>query len=205
MTYTLVAHDAERRRMLFGIASRWPSVGGVVPCFRPGVGLVCTQHYADGRLARRILDGMQTADLEAAVHAGLADFQREVRQVIAVACSGETYVWTGQDVSPVSGVARAPGVVCAGNMLASEDVADAVVTGYLEAAHLAAPERLIAALRAGERAGGDRRGREAAAIRVWPLDGPDDDPLPLDLRADEDADPLAVLERALTRRREVDY
>ena len=203
MTFTLVGCEAGT--LFVAVASRYPGVGGVVPYHRPGVGLVCAQHDAHSAMAEAILDaladGLPPAD---AVARGATPYAPERRQVVAMTPNGRHHHWCGAQVAPTIGLAQAGNLVAFGNMLATAAVCPAMLNGFLSRAGASLPDRLIAALQAAEAAGGDKRGREAAALRVWPAAYPNVAHLPIDLRIDSDDAPIPALARLLARRRAVD-
>ncbi|NBC32151.1 MAG: DUF1028 domain-containing protein [Alphaproteobacteria bacterium] len=201
MTYTLLGRDAETGALFVALASRWPAVGGIVPYFRTGAGLVCAQHHAVSAMAEAVLDKLAGGiPPDQALALAVPAFEPERRQVAALDLRGHHDHWTGEAVDWHTGHAEAPGLLCIGNMLASPEVPRITLQAFREAGHLPLTRRLLHALRAGEAAGGDKRGREAAALRIWPAAYPAVDHLPIDLRADEDDDPIGVLERILARR-----
>lgn len=205
MTFTLIGRDPGNGDLFLALASRWPGVGGVVPYHRPGVGLVCAQHQAISAIGEAILDAMASGlpPVEA-LSEGIAPFDPALRQVVAMRPDGAFHHWTGDRVDWHTGVAEAEHTVAIGNMLSNGDVPAAMLDDFLAHDRLPLPERLLHALRAGQRAGGDKRGREAAALRVWPASYPHVAHLPLDLRADMDDDPIGLLERLWARRRQVE-
>ena len=205
MTFTLLARDPNSGDIGLAIASRWPGVGGVVPYYRPGIGVVASQSHAHAKLAAAILDRLAVGDdPETALTSVLPRFAPDDRQVLVLTHEGSRALRTGSACLAHVSEAKGPDCLAAGNLLASDAVCPAMVSGYRRAAGGRFADRLLAALRAGEAAGGDRRGRESAAIRIWSQDDPDPVLLPFDLRADSDPDPIAVLDRALGRRREVE-
>ncbi len=191
MTWSIVTHDAQTGAFAVAVATRAFAVGASCPFVRAGVGAVSTQSMTNRYLGPVVLDGMARGLAPAlAIQAALAgDEGRGLRQIHAVDRQGWTACWTGENCVMWCGGASAPGVSVAGNMLAGE----AVVTDTLAAmaSAEALPERLMQAMRAGESAGGDRRGKQSAAmVMVTTEDFPD-----LNLRVDNHADPLEELER----------
>ncbi len=205
MTYTLLARDPESGDIGLAIASCWPAVGGVVPYYHGDVGVVASQSSAHSAMAEEVLAHLASGDdPETALTTVLPRFTPEIRQVIVLAHDGARALRTGSAVLTHVSEAYGPDCVAAGNLLANDTICPAMIDRYLRTGDDRFADRLLAALHAGETAGGDRRGREAAAIRIWPRHYPDPDLLPLDIRADNDPDPIAVLERTLARRRAVE-
>ena len=195
MTWSIVAHDPATGAFAVAVATKAFAVGASCPFVRAGVGAVSTQSFTNRYLAPAILDA-QARGLppDAAIEAALAgDEGRGIRQVHTVDRHGRTAAWTGRNCVTWCGSVAAPGVSVAGNMLAGEPTVAATLTTWQAATDLPMPERLMAAMEAGEAAGGDRRGRQSAAMKlVTTEDFPD-----LDLRVDDHAQPLAELRRLL--------
>ncbi len=195
MTWSIVAHDPNTDAFAVAVTTRAFAVGAFCPFVRSGVGAVSTQSMTNRYLGPAILDGMARGlPPAAAIEGALAgDEGRGVRQVHAVDRQGRTAAWTGQNCVEWCGSVSAGGVSVAGNMLANETVVAATLAAWKAGAALAMPDRLMAALDAGQDAGGDRRGRQSAAmVMVTTEDFPD-----LDLRVDDHADPLVELRRLL--------
>src|SRR5690625_995696 len=93
------------------------------------------------------------------------------RQVALVDAAGRSAVWTGRQCLPWAGGWARPGLALAGNILVGREVLEAMDAAYEAAPHEALGRRLLSALQAGDRAGGDRRGRQSAAVVVMPLEG----------------------------------
>jgi uncharacterized Ntn-hydrolase superfamily protein len=160
---------------------------------RAGVGAVSTQSFTNRYLAPAILDALARGlPPDAAIESALAgDAGRGIRQVHAVDRHGRTAAWTGGNCVMWCGSVAAPDISVAGNMLAGEPTVAATLAAWQAAPELPMPERLMAAMEAGEAAGGDRRGRQSAAMKlVTTEDFPD-----LDLRVDDHLQPLPELRR----------
>ena len=191
MTWSVVLHDAETGAFAVAVATCAFAVGASCPFVRSGVGAVSTQSMTNRYLGPAVLDGMARGLAPgAAIEGALAgDEGRHLRQVHAVDRHGRTAAWTGDHCVEWCGSVAVPGVSVAGNMLAGPDVVGATLASLPGAGPL--PERLALAMLAGERAGGDRRGRQSAAMLLTTAeDFPD-----LNLRVDDHPDPLAELER----------
>jgi len=176
MTWSVVLHDADTGAFAVAVATCAFAVGASCPFVRSGVGAVSTQSMTNRYLGPAILDGLARGLApDAAIQGALAgDDGRHLRQVHAVDRHGRTAAWTGDHCVEWCGSTAAPGVSVAGNMLAGPEVVGAT----------------LAAL-SGERAGGDRRGRQSAAMLLTTTEDFSD----LNLRVDDHADPLPELAR----------
>lgn len=192
MTYSLIARDPDSGRFAVAVATCHLAVGAFVPHARAGVGAAATQADTNPMLGPHSLERMAAGlSAPAALEAALAeDPGRVFRQVHLIDRRGATGAWTGVRTGAVAAHRSADGVSVAGNLLAGEAVLDAVLAQWRRGARLPWPERLVAALRAGEDAGGDRRGRQSAALLIQGGEPYAD----LDLRVDHAEDPLAELE-----------
>ncbi len=191
MTWSIVTKDAEGA-FAIAVATRAFAVGAAVPHLRRGVGAVATQSMTNRYLGPAILDAMARglAPEDAIASAMAGDAGRGLRQVHAIDRLGRTAAWTGENCVMWCGHVAGPQVSVAGNMLANGEVVPATLASFAGST-AALPERLMAAMRVGEDAGGDRRGKQSAAMVLTSTeDFPD-----LDLRVDDHADPLAELDR----------
>ncbi|HEY8611498.1 MAG TPA: DUF1028 domain-containing protein, partial [Roseomonas sp.] len=172
------------------------AVGASCPHVRAGVGAVSTQSFTNRYLGPAILDGMERGLAPAAAIEGAlaGDEGRHLRQVHAVDRFGRSAAFTGQNCVEWAGDRTAPGLSVAGNMLAGPAVLHDTFAAFTVNGDKPLPERLTLAMEAGEAAGGDRRGRQSAALRlVTTEDFPD-----LDIRVDDHAEPLKELARLLS-------
>jgi uncharacterized Ntn-hydrolase superfamily protein len=205
MTWSIVTHDPAAGAFAVAVATCAFAVGASCPFVRAGVGAVSTQSMTNRYLGPAILDGFSRGlDPASAIESALAgDAGSGLRQVHAVDRHGRTAAWTGQNCVEWCGSLAAEGVSVAGNMLAGEAVIAATLAAFQApvtkagmtkaGAAIPLPERLMLAMLAGQAAGGDRRGRQSAAMRlITTEDFPD-----LDLRVDDHPDPLAELDRLL--------
>jgi uncharacterized Ntn-hydrolase superfamily protein len=193
MTWSILARDPATGEVGAAVASRFLASGALVPRVAGGVGAACTQalvnpfHAAD---ALALIGQGEAPEevLHALIH---ADPGQATRQVHVLAADGRIAVHTGADCIGWCGHLAGPDVSVAGNMLAGEAVLRATRDTFLATAGLPLAERLLAAMEAGEAAGGDKRGKQSAAIQVASRD-----PYPdCDLRVDDHPDPLAELRR----------
>ena len=192
MTWSIIARDGEGR---FGIAiaSCFLAVGAWCAHTRRGVGAVATQALLNPLYGPAGLDRLAAGEAPEHVIAALiqADEGRGQRQLQVLPASGVGAAHTGGECIGWCGHQLGNGFSVAGNMLAGPEVVDASVQAYIAVAGRPLAERLLAALAAGEAAGGDKRGKQAAALRIVTTE---DYPL-LDLRVDDHVDPLAELQR----------
>lgn len=192
MTYSILVHDPGTGAFGAAVASRFFAVGGICTYAEGRVGAVSTQalvnpmYGPDGlALLREGLGAQAVVDRLVGPDPGRAQ-----RQVHVIDAQGAVGQHTGPGCVDWAGQLRGERVSVAGNMLAKPGVLDAMLTGYAAASGPLAL-RLIAALQAGEDAGGDKRGKQSAAVRVHTHDPVAD----LDIRADDHPDPLAELRR----------
>ena len=193
MTWSIIARDETTGRIGIAVATCAFAVGARVPHIRTGVGAVATQAMTNPLYGPRGLDLMAAgAPAEDAVRIlRAADAGREHRQVHAMDGRGGFAAATGAACVPWCGHIVERTFSIAGNMLAGPEVIAATAKALGDGAALPFARRLIAALAAGEAAGGDKRGRQSAALLVH--DG--EEHAALDLRVDDHADPLAELAR----------
>jgi uncharacterized Ntn-hydrolase superfamily protein len=169
-TFSIVAADPETGVCGAAVASKYPSVGTVVPYVRAGVGAFCTQHWHNPQWGPKALDLLAAGKAPEEVLAELLrdDPQREKRQLAIVDMTGRAVNRNPANADP-SGVwwggATGRYYACQGNTLTGREVIAAMAKAYEETKGSLA-DRLMAALVAGDRAGGDHRGRLAAGIRV---------------------------------------
>jgi uncharacterized Ntn-hydrolase superfamily protein len=198
MTFSIVACDPERGDWGVAVASKFPAVGAVVPSARAGVGAVATQAHANpeyGPGALTLLSAGATAQ-DAVASLTRADGGRAQRQLGIVDATGGAASFTGSECMPWAGGRTGDGFASQGNILIGPEVVDEMARAFQEA-NGELVDRLLAALVAGDAAGGDRRGRQSAALLVVRAgagyDGRSD--RYIDLRVDDHADPLAELVR----------
>lgn len=195
MTWSIAAHDPQTGAFAVAVATCAFAVGASCPFVRAGVGAVSTQSITNRYLGPAVLDvlarGLPPADAIAGALAG--DAGRGLRQVHAVDRHGRAAAHTGANCVEWCGDARGARLSVAGNMLAGPAVVADTLARFEAEADLPFPERLLAAMDAGEAAGGDRRGRQSAALVLTTTeDFPD-----IDLRVDDHPAPLDELRRLL--------
>jgi len=201
VTFSIVARSDDGLAWGVAVASKFLAVGSAVPAARLGVGAIATQAFANTLYKRdglaQLVDGRTASETVAALLA--ADDGREHRQVGVVDAAGRAATFTGTECFDWAGGVHGDGYAIQGNILVGPEVVDAMRDSWLGGRDLALPERLLAALRAGDAEGGDRRGRQSAALLVVSDTGaytPGDD-LAYDLRIDDHPDPCAELTRLL--------
>jgi uncharacterized Ntn-hydrolase superfamily protein len=192
MTWSILARD-EAGRLGVAIASRFFAVGALTIHARRGVGVLSTQALMNPLYGPQGLDLLAAGRAPAEVIAMLtgADAGREQRQLHILPAQGRPAAWSGSDCIAWCGQRVEEDFSVAGNMLAGARVIDATAEAFLETRGRPLPERLLAALAAGEAAGGDKRGKQAAALRIHA----DEDYPQLDLRVDDHEEPVRELQR----------
>jgi uncharacterized Ntn-hydrolase superfamily protein len=199
VTYSLVVRDDDGS---FGVvtASKSLAVGASVPALAADAGALVTQAHTNTTFAERGIAKLRAGfDAASTVDCLISsDPGRSRRQLAVLGPTGEAAAWTGPDCTGAAGHLLGPGCVAAGNCLSGTPVLSAMRDAFLASVG-ALPHRLLAALAGGEEAGGDRRGRQSAALRVI---GPADDgslrsAARVDLRVDDHAEPVGELRRLL--------
>ena len=205
MTWSIIARDSATGQFGIAVATRFFAVGSRVPHIAAGVGAVATQalvnpYYGiDG--VKLLREGRAPGEIVATLLA--ADSGRESRQLHIMDATGHIASHTGRECVDWCGHIQGDGFSIAGNMLAGAAVLDDTAKAYAANAGLPFAQRLIAAMFAGEAAGGDKRGKQSAALLIHG----EEEWSALDLRVDDHADPLRELERleAVSRERWVHF
>jgi uncharacterized Ntn-hydrolase superfamily protein len=193
MTFSIIARDPATGGFGIAVATKFFAVGARVPHIASGVGAVATQALVNpfyGTDGLTLLREGKPAPEVVRLLVG-ADAGRDHRQVHVVDAAGRIGAHTGAQCVTWCGHLEGQGYSVAGNMLTGERVIVDTAAAYAANTALSFPRRLIAALKAGEAAGGDKRGKQSAALRIHG----EEDWSDLDLRFDDHADPLAELER----------
>lgn len=201
MTFSIVARSDDGTAWGVAVASKFLAVGSAVPAAAVRVGAIATQAFANTLYKRDGLANLGTgASASTVVDALLAaDHGREHRQVGVVDAEGRSATFTGGECLDWAGGTHGPGFAIQGNILTGPEVIAAMRAAWSDGAGVPFPDRLLAALAAGDAAGGDRRGRQSAALLVASDSGaytPGDDRA-YDLRVDDHADPCRELARLL--------
>jgi uncharacterized Ntn-hydrolase superfamily protein len=193
VTWSIIARDEPTGRIGIIVATRFFAVGAMVPHIKTGVGAIASQAFVNPLYGPQGL-ALLEAGLGAEATVGrltAADAGRDNRQVHIMDRQGRFAAYTGAACIDWCGHALRPTFSIAGNMLAGPAVLADTIRAYEAQSALPFARRLIAAMQAGEAAGGDKRGKQSAALLIH--DG-EDYPL-YDLRADDHVDPLAELGR----------
>ena len=199
-TFSIVARDPHNGDVGVAVQSKFLAVGSVVPWARAGAGAVATQAHAnisygpDG--LELLAQGLAAEDVLDRLLA--QDEGRDHRQIGIVDREGRSAAYTGPACHDWAGHELGAGFACQGNILAGPDVVRAMASTFVQREGELA-ERLVAALHAGQEAGGDRRGRQSAALYVARAGGSYGGLLDryIDLRVDDHPDPIVELERIL--------
>ena len=199
-TFSIVARDPQTGELGVAVASRFFSVGSVVPYARAGVGAVATQANANVTYGPRGLELLERgANADEALKVLLRnDSDSSARQLGIVAADGSSATYTGPKCNSWAGGRSGPNYAVQGNILAGEPVVLALEKTFLETKGTLA-QRMYAALLAGDAAGGDSRGRQSAAMIVVKegagYNGGND--RAIDIRVDDHPDPFKELGRLL--------
>lgn len=195
-TFSIVAHCARTNMLGVAVATAVPAVGAMCPYVKSGVGAVSTQSWVNPYLAieaLRLIEAGTSAPL--ALDAVLAnDDAKDLRQIGIVDAKGRAAAWTGKSCTLWCGDIVDTHVAVQGNMLTGGATIGSMIDMFRGTPELDLAERLLRAMEAGQAAGGDRRGKQSAALRVHHFE---EYPW-LDLRVDEHANPIAELRRIYT-------
>jgi len=200
-TYSIVAKDKKTGEMAVAVQSHWFSVGTIVSWGQSGVGVVATQSFVnpafgpDGlKLLKEGKDAKQAVDILTE-----GDEGRDFRQLAVLDNEGVVSAYTGKKCIKSAGHIVGDNFSVQANMMLNEEVVPAMAKAFEKNANLPFAERIIKVLKAAEKAGGDIRGRQSAALIVV---GPDPAPHPwqdkkIDIRVDDHPEPLDELQRIL--------
>lgn len=197
-TFSIVAFDKKTGELGVAVQSHWFSVGSLVPWAESGVGAVATQSFVEASYGPLGLDMMRAGKTAPEALAGLlkADAHEAVRQVGMVDAAGRAAAHTGKNCIAEAGQYVGDGFACQANMMLQPTVWKAMAQAYQSSAGELV-DRLVAALEAAQREGGDIRGRQSAAIivvrgkssGVWWKDRL------VDLRVEDHPDPIGEIKR----------
>lgn len=193
MTFSIAARCPQTGMVGVAVSTAVPAVGAVCPFAAPGAGAVATQSWVNPYLG---IDGLQllregrTAQ-ETLEQLLAGDPGRDMRQLGIVDSSGNSVAYTGKSCTTWAGELTGDGYSIQGNMLTGGDTLAAMQDSFRGSESEALAERLVRVLEAGQAVGGDKRGRQSAAVKVYAAE---EYPF-LDLRVDEHDDPVAELRR----------
>ena len=193
MTWSIIARDSTTGQFGIAVATRSFAVGARVPHIAAGIGAIATQalvnpYYGIDGL-KLLREGRKPRDVVETLIS--ADAGRDSRQLHVMDAGGRIAAHTGAECIDWCGHIQGDGFSLAGNMLAGADVLGDTAQAFIANASLPFAQRLITAMKAGEAAGGDKRGKQSAALVIQGEEEWSD----LDLRVDDHADPLAELDR----------
>jgi len=192
MTWSILVRDPATGAMGAAVATRFFAVGALAIHAEGGIAALATQAMINPMYALHGMARLRAGEPPDAVAAALLaeDAGRNHRQLHMLDAQGRIAQHTGKDCVSWCGAVRGADVSVAGNMLAGPTVVERTLAAFQRATGTLA-ERLLTALEAGEAAGGDKRGRQSAALKICTRD-----PYPdLDIRTDDHPDPLAELRR----------
>lgn len=195
MTWSIVARDERTGAFAVAVTTCAFAVGARVPAGGGRIGALASQAFTNPLY---MVDGLRFLQEGRSAHEIVSiltnsDEGRAHRQLHVIDREGGIAQYTGSECIHWCGAVSAPSVSIAGNMLAGPDVVEDSLSAYLDRPSSDFDERLLAALEAGQRAGGDKRGKQSAALKIWHVE-----PFPIiDIRVDDHAEPLLELRRLL--------
>src|SRR5215471_13373360 len=200
MTFSIVARDPQKGEFGIAVQSKFLGVGAVVPWAKVRIGAIATQSWANTSYGPRGLDLLEkglSAD-EVITELTRSDENRAKRQVGVIGMVGSPATFTGEECFPWAGGYIGEHFACQGNILVGEDTVLAMAHTFEETTGLLC-DRLIAALAAGQEAGGDSRGQQSAALLVVKEKGGYEgfNDRFIDLRVDDHTHPIDELRRIL--------
>lgn len=192
-TFSVAAHCAETGQMGVAVSTAVPAVGSICSFVFPRVGAIATQSWVNPYLGIDGLALLKSGLSSAETLAQLLDNDdgRDVRQLAIIDAVGGVSQHSGSACTEWFGHRQGDGFAVQGNMLTGAEVIDAMAASMNQTANQPLRERLMAALEAGQAAGGDMRGKQSASLKVH---ADEEYPL-LDLRVDAHADPVTELRR----------
>lgn len=194
MTWSIVARDPQTGVFGVAVSSCVIAVGAMCPMFRPGVAALSTQSYTSPVAGERMLDLLAAGNpaSDTTVATALADDRGHAwRQIHGVDSNGRSFGYTGTNCVDWHGHWSSENVSIAGNMLAGPKVLETTAETWRTGSERPFADRLLTALAAGQSAGGDKRGRQSAAIKVVGREVHAE----IDLRVDDHPDPIEELRR----------
>lgn len=195
-TFSIAARCPRTGMLGVAVSTAVPAVGALCPFVRPAVGAVATQAWVNPYLGIDALSAMGNGATapEALAKVLAGDDAAKVRQLGIVDSAGRSAAWSGEDCTPWFGDRTGSGYAIQGNMLTGPDVLAQMEAAFIGSEGSELAERLLLTLEAGQTVGGDKRGKQSAALLVYDVE---DYPW-VDLRADEHRHPVAELRRIWT-------
>ncbi|WP_299450042.1 DUF1028 domain-containing protein [uncultured Serinicoccus sp.] len=199
MTYSIIARDPDTGALGIACQSHFFGVGRLVGWLEPGVGVIATQAFVNVGFGPRGLDLLRQGGSASQVLSTLVDTddQPAYRQLAVIDGAGRVANYTGDLCVPAAGALSGDQVSVQGNMLTSTAVYESMIGAYVDASGTTFAARLLAALRAGEDAGGDARGSQSAVLKIVSgnrAGSPWEETL-LDIRVDDHPDPVTEITR----------
>lgn len=193
MTFSITARCEKTGQFGVAVTTRVPAVGTLCPFVEAGVGGITTQSFVNPYIGinglKYLKEGLSAEEVKQRILE--EDPEPEIRQFVIVDKQGNAVAFTGDKCDGWFGQTVGDNYGVAGNMLVGEDTITETAKAFEQNKDLPLAERLIVALQAGQDAGGDKRGRQSAAVKVVDTE---DYPL-VDLRVDEHVDPVKELGR----------
>ena len=197
-TFSIVAYDPITQELGVAVQSKFVAVGSVVPYARAGIGAVASQAWGNPRYGpiglELLAHGKSASEVVGLMTA--SDPNREHRQLAIIGNEGNASIFTGRECMDWAGGKTGENYAVQGNLLTGKEVIHSMSLGFEEANGTLA-ERMLSALHAGQQAGGDKRGKQSAALLVvregWGYGGLTD--RFRDLRVDDHPTPIKELER----------
>ena len=200
MTFSIVGYDPETKELGVAVASKFLSVGAVVPFAKAGVGAIATQSWANLDYGKHGLELLEKGLTPQAVLEELIrnDDNSSSRQVGIVDANGQSATFSGDDCFDWAGGSAGQNFAAQGNILVDQHTVEAMESTFLQTQGTLA-ERLLSALLAGDTAGGDSRGKQSAALLIVKENGSYGgyNDRYIDLRVDDHAEPVQELSRLL--------
>jgi len=196
MTFSIIARCPKTLALGVATASASIAVGNRVPHVKAGVGAIATQAKTNIKYG---IEGLKLLEMGFSPKKTLEtllekDSEREERQVIIIDIEGRIAAFTGKKAVEWKGHIIGRNYAVAGNMLVGEEVIEAMVEAFEKSEGETLAERLLRALEAGQRAGGDKRGKTSAALKVCDNEG-----LRINLRVDLNPNPIEELRKMMSK------
>lgn len=201
MTFSIIGYDPQTKELGVAVASKFLSVGAVVPFAKSGVGAIATQSWANldyGKYGLELLEkGLEPKEVLKKLVEN--DDRSALRQVGIVDAQGKSITFTGEDCHDWAGGYAGKNFAIQGNILVDHHTVEAMQNSFEQAEGYSLAERLLAALYAGDLAGGDSRGKQSAALLVVKENGSYGgfNDRYIDLRVDDHEEPVKELARLL--------